>query len=60
MYGELSWDIAPQTTWIVGSTSRNPGYDTEVSSSRGVVFNTKVVRWGINARKQREADNEPG
>jgi prepilin-type N-terminal cleavage/methylation domain-containing protein/prepilin-type processing-associated H-X9-DG protein len=57
MYGELSWDVAPQAPWLVGSTSRdgtNP--DQLVSSSHGVVFNTKAVRYAINERKSGEPD----
>jgi hypothetical protein len=62
MYGECSWSISPQAPWIVGSGSKdnpsdvnNPG-PAEFSSSNGVVFNIKVVRWGINARSNAEPD----
>jgi prepilin-type N-terminal cleavage/methylation domain-containing protein/prepilin-type processing-associated H-X9-DG protein len=54
MYGEMSWDVGPQAPWIVGSTSKDTG--NAFSSSHGVVFNTKTIRWGLNARKEREAD----
>ena len=54
MYGEISWDISPQTPWIVGSSSRNFG---QVSSSYGVVFNAKNVRWGLSQRQEREAND---
>jgi prepilin-type N-terminal cleavage/methylation domain-containing protein len=57
MYGELSWDIAPQAPWLVGSTSKDgTNEDQLVSSSHGVVFNIKVVRWGINERKSAEPE----
>jgi prepilin-type N-terminal cleavage/methylation domain-containing protein len=59
MYGEMSWDVAPQAPWIVGSGSRDTGADTaavERSSSNGVVFNIKTVRWGINVAKSGEPD----
>jgi prepilin-type N-terminal cleavage/methylation domain-containing protein/prepilin-type processing-associated H-X9-DG protein len=49
MYGEMSWDMGPQEPWIVGSTSRN-GTDA-YTSSFGVLYNSKCVRWGPNARK---------
>lgn len=49
MFGEISWDIGPQEPWIVGSTSNNgPGMDE--SSSHGVVYNAKNVRWPINGK----------
>ena len=54
MFGELSWDIGPQEPWIVGSTSRNSGnvngYDP-VSSSHGVIYNAKNIRWPPNSRR---------
>ena len=50
MFGEMSWDVGPQEPWIVGSTS-NDGPGQEVSSSHGVVYNTKTVRWPINGKK---------
>jgi len=56
MFGEMSWDVGPQEPWIVGSTS-NDGKGFEVSSSHGVVYNIKTIRWGINARKTREPDD---
>jgi prepilin-type N-terminal cleavage/methylation domain-containing protein len=61
MYGELSWDVAPQGVWLIGSTSRNNGTSGPelTSSSHGYVFNAKVVRYAINERKFREADNAP-
>jgi prepilin-type processing-associated H-X9-DG protein len=49
MFGEMSWDIGPQEPWIVGSTS-NDGPGNEVSSSHGVVYNAKNIRWPINSR----------
>jgi prepilin-type N-terminal cleavage/methylation domain-containing protein len=57
MYGEMSWDVAPQAGWLVGSSSRD-GTTPEFlrSSSHGVVFNIKNVRWAINERKSGEAD----
>jgi prepilin-type processing-associated H-X9-DG protein len=57
MYAEMSWDVAPQAPWLVGSTSKDAG--NAESSSHGVVFNTKVVRWGINARKSAEPEGGP-
>jgi prepilin-type N-terminal cleavage/methylation domain-containing protein/prepilin-type processing-associated H-X9-DG protein len=57
MYGEMSWDVGPQAPWLVGSTSKDAG--NAESSSHGVVFNTKTVRWGINARKSAEPDASP-
>ena len=56
MYGEMSWAVGTQPPWLVGSTSKN-GVGSEVGSSLGFVFNTKVVRYGINARKAHESDN---
>ena len=62
MYGEMSWDVSPQAPWIVGSGSKDQPSDpsnprpAEISSSHGVVFNIKTVRWGINARKNAEPD----
>jgi prepilin-type N-terminal cleavage/methylation domain-containing protein len=62
MYGECSWSISPQAPWIVGSGSKDTPTDpnspggAEFSSSNGVVFNIKVVRWGINARVSAEPD----
>ncbi len=55
MYGEMSWDIGPQEPWIVGSTSNN-GAGEDVSSSNGVVYNTKTVRWGLNVERYLEED----
>jgi prepilin-type N-terminal cleavage/methylation domain-containing protein/prepilin-type processing-associated H-X9-DG protein len=49
MFGEMSWDVGPQEPWIVGSTS-NDGPGNEVSSSHGVVYNAKNIRWPINLR----------
>ena len=54
MYGEMSWDVAEQCPWLVGSTSRN-GTET-VSSSHGYVFNVKNIRWPINLAKAHEPD----
>jgi prepilin-type N-terminal cleavage/methylation domain-containing protein/prepilin-type processing-associated H-X9-DG protein len=62
MYGEMSWDVGPQAPWLVGSTSKDNPSDplnprsAEISSSHGYVFNTKTIRWGINARKNAEPD----
>ena len=61
MFGEMSWAVAPQAPWIVGSGSKDPADPTdpgpaERSSSNGVVFNIKVVRWPLNARKSAEPD----
>jgi prepilin-type N-terminal cleavage/methylation domain-containing protein len=60
MFGEMSWAVSPQAPWIVGSGSKDPpGSDptgAEVSSSNGVVFNIKVIRWPLNDRKNAEAD----
>jgi prepilin-type N-terminal cleavage/methylation domain-containing protein len=57
MYGEMSWDVARQAAWLVGSTSQDGLNANQLhSSSHGVVFNIKVVRWGINARKSGEPD----
>jgi prepilin-type N-terminal cleavage/methylation domain-containing protein len=50
MFGEMSWDVGPQEPWIVGSTS-NDGAGSDVSSSHGVVYNTKNVRWAINQKR---------
>ena len=60
MYGEMSWDVAPQAPWLVGSTSRD-GITPPllISSSHGVVFNIKTVRWGINESKSGEPDGSP-
>jgi prepilin-type N-terminal cleavage/methylation domain-containing protein len=57
MYGEMSWDCATQGSWIIGSSSMN-GTDWE-SSSHGWVYNSKVIRWGINGRKSAEPDELP-
>jgi hypothetical protein len=59
MFGEMSWDVGPQAPWLVGSTSRDgtsPGQ--LVSSSHGVVFNAKNVRWAINERKTTEPNGD--
>jgi prepilin-type N-terminal cleavage/methylation domain-containing protein/prepilin-type processing-associated H-X9-DG protein len=53
MYGEMSQDVGPQEPWIVGSTS-NDGPGNDVSSSNGVVYNTKCVRWAINFKRYRD------
>jgi prepilin-type N-terminal cleavage/methylation domain-containing protein len=55
MYGEMSWEVGPQAAWIVGSGSKDGG--NAFSSSHGVVFNTKNVRYAPNARKTREPDD---
>jgi len=60
MYGEMSWDVAEQCPWLVGSTSRNTnsisGQPDPVSSSHGYVFNAKNIRWPINSAKFHEPD----
>jgi hypothetical protein len=57
MYGEMSWDVARQGAWLVGSTSQDgTAEDALVSSSNGVVYNIKVIRWPINERKNAEPD----
>jgi prepilin-type N-terminal cleavage/methylation domain-containing protein len=62
MYGEMSWTVAPQAPWIVGSGSKDNPSDpnspggAEFSSSHGVVYNIKVVRWALNERKNGEPD----
>ncbi|MBX3433740.1 MAG: DUF1559 domain-containing protein [Pirellulales bacterium] len=48
LFGELSWDAGPQEPWIVGSTSRNRD---AVSSSHGVLYNAKNVRYAPNERR---------
>jgi prepilin-type N-terminal cleavage/methylation domain-containing protein/prepilin-type processing-associated H-X9-DG protein len=55
MFGEMSWDVGPQAPWIVGSGSRDAG--NAESSSHGVVFNAKTIRYGVNIRKTREPDD---
>jgi prepilin-type N-terminal cleavage/methylation domain-containing protein len=60
MYGEMSWDVATQGAWIIGSSSQDGLVgDALKSSSHGVVFNTKVVRWALNERKSGEPDGAP-
>ncbi len=58
MYGEMSWDVAEQCPWLVGSTSRNSvaGAPDPISSSHGYVFNAKNIRWPINMAKFHEPD----
>jgi prepilin-type processing-associated H-X9-DG protein len=59
MYGELSWAVAPQAPWLVGSTSKDNTGDVpkdEYTSSNGFVYNAKVLRWPLNARKNSEPD----
>jgi hypothetical protein len=61
MYGEMSWLAGVQAPWIVGSSSKDQNHPEnrrldEISSSNGVVFNVKVVRWSINARRSSEPD----
>lgn len=56
MYGEMSWDVSTQACWIAGSCSRN-GADSLVSSSFGYNYNAKVIRWGINERKNKEPED---
>jgi prepilin-type processing-associated H-X9-DG protein len=58
MYGEMSWDVAEQCPWLVGSTSWNSGTGgpDPVSSSHGYVFNAKNIRWPINLAKAHEPD----
>ena len=59
MYGEMSWDVAEQCPWLVGSTSKNSdgGGPDPVSSSHGYVFNAKNIRWPINTAKFHEPDS---
>jgi prepilin-type N-terminal cleavage/methylation domain-containing protein len=62
MYGEMSWDVATQGCWIVGSSSRNgDATDPNVitSSSFGYNYNAKVIRWAINERKSAEPEGAP-
>jgi prepilin-type N-terminal cleavage/methylation domain-containing protein len=56
MYGEMSWDVAEQCPWLVGSTSRNGGDNREETSSHGYVFNAKNIRYAINLAKMHEPD----
>jgi len=57
MYGEMSWGVGPQAPWLVGSTSRDGTSPALlISSSNGVVFNAKTVRYGINEKKRTEPD----
>lgn len=57
MFGELSWDVAPQGPWIVGSASRDgTSRAAQVSSAHGVVQNAKNIRYGINERKNNEPE----
>jgi prepilin-type N-terminal cleavage/methylation domain-containing protein/prepilin-type processing-associated H-X9-DG protein len=56
MFGEMSWDVAEQCPWLVGSTSRNGGDNREETSSHGYVFNAKNIRWPINSAKMHEPD----
>jgi type II secretory pathway pseudopilin PulG len=58
MYGEMSWEVARQAAWLVGSTSQD-GLDRLESSSHGVVFNAKNVRYPINSDKSGEPDGAP-
>jgi prepilin-type N-terminal cleavage/methylation domain-containing protein len=48
MFGELSWEAGPQEPWIVGSTSLNA---TALSSSHGVIYNAKNIRYRPNERR---------
>ena len=52
----MSWDIGPQEPWIVGSTSMN-GAGNEVSSSHGVIYNAKNIRWPPNSRRFVDEEN---
>jgi hypothetical protein len=57
MFGEMSWDVAPQAPWIVGSASRDgTGYASQLSSANGFVYNAKNIRYAINSRKNAEPD----
>jgi prepilin-type processing-associated H-X9-DG protein len=48
IFGEMSWDVGVQKTWIVGSVSPNDQF--------GVVFNAKNVKYAINEAKYAEED----
>jgi hypothetical protein len=60
MYGEMSWEVARQAAWLVGSTSQDGLSPSQLeSSSHGVVFNAKNIRHPINADKSGEPDGAP-
>jgi prepilin-type N-terminal cleavage/methylation domain-containing protein len=60
MFGEMSWNVGPQEPWIVGSSSlnnqANPSYEDILTSSHGVVYNVKNIRWPINKKKFADED----
>jgi prepilin-type N-terminal cleavage/methylation domain-containing protein len=51
MFGEMSWDIGPQEPWIVGSTSKNNDAGGLNTSSYGVVYNAKNIKYAPNERR---------
>lgn len=60
MYAEMSWDVGPQNTWLVGSSSMNGGGVAQArSGSYGYVYNAKNIRYPINARRLIEEDGSP-
>lgn len=60
MFGEMSWDVGPQASWIVGSASRDgTGRAEQISSAFGVIHNAKNIRWGINAENYINEDGVP-
>jgi prepilin-type N-terminal cleavage/methylation domain-containing protein len=54
MFGEMSWDIGVQLSWLVGSTTW--GSDP-VDDSYGVLYNAKNIRYGINVKKYSTSEN---
>jgi prepilin-type N-terminal cleavage/methylation domain-containing protein len=56
MFGEMSWDIGLQEPWLVGSTSNNGG--NEVSSSFGVIYNAKNIKFAPNERRFVDENNK--
>jgi prepilin-type N-terminal cleavage/methylation domain-containing protein len=58
MFGEMSWDIGPQEPWIVGSTSKNAGDYAEESSSFGVIYNAKNIKFAPNERRFVDENNK--
>jgi hypothetical protein len=61
MFGEISWLLDPQEPWLVGSTSNNNlnGVFEPISSSFGVVWNMKNVRYQINQYRRIQEDGSP-
>jgi hypothetical protein len=61
MFGEMSWDVGPQTPWIVGSASRDgTGEAAQMSSAFGYVYNAKNIRHAINSEPFIREDGTPG